>query len=96
MYLGEAVKKAGPNGKIYREGAVLVPIKWKGPEGFTTEELLADNWRVAKPRHDLLTAIEIAMSKGRGCRVYLGTPGHHIVLNPADMESCEWEVIENE
>ena len=92
MYLGEAVKKAGPNGKIYRKESGLAPIKWKGPEHFSTEELLADNWEVVEPRYDLLTAIEIAMSRGSHYRVYLLTPERHIVLNMAEMESCEWEV----
>ena len=96
MYLGEAVRKAGPNGKIYRKGSGLAAIKWKGPEGFTTEELLADNWEVVEVRYDLLTAIEIAMFRGRGCCIYLRFPGSLIVLTNADMESCEWEVIENE
>ena len=93
MYLGEAVENAGPNGKIYRKGSGLAGIKWKGPEGFTTEELLADNWEVAETRYDLLTAIEIAMSQGRGVRVCLETPGHYIALHSAEIESCEWEVI---
>ena len=96
MYLCEAVKKAGPNGKIYRKGSGLAGIRWKGPAGFTTEDILADDWEVAEPRYDLLTAIEVAMSQGRGVRLCLGTPGHHIVIHRDVIESCEWEVIENE
>lgn len=93
MYLGEALRKAGPNGKLYRKGPGLPGTKWKGPEYFTTEELLADNWEVVEHRYDLLTAIEIAMSQGRGVRLCLETPGHYIALHSSVIESCEWEII---
>ena len=96
MYLGEAAKQAGSNGKIYRKGSELAGFRWKGPAGFTTEDILADDWEVAEPRYDLLTAIEVAMSQGRGVRLCLGTPGHHIVIHSDEMESCEWEIIWHE
>ena len=93
MYLGEALKKAGPNGKIYRKGSGLAAIKPRDPAWYSTEEYLADDWEVVEHRYDLLTAIEIAMSQGRGVRVCLETPGHYIALHSSVIESCEWEII---